>query len=138
MFGMVLCKGLEEHAELNEPFGELLNALPHVKGCCTDALIIEPMTRAQFDPPPELEMLHSVVAEILLALEANVSAEVERRFDEFVERLWQRTQGNWVALTTFVTVLDQRLGPDSRRPRLLTQKIIDDVFDQLDRVRKLW
>ena len=45
---------------------------------------------------------------------------------------------HWVSLTTFVTALDQRLDPDEGRLRLLTQKIIDDVFDQLDRVRKLW
>jgi hypothetical protein len=138
MFGMALCKRLEEHADLAEPFGELLNALPHVKGCCADAIIIEPMTRAQFDPPPELAIPHSVVADILLALEVTVSAEVERRFDTFVDHLWKRTQGNWVSLTTFVTVLDQHLGPDSRRPRLLKQAMIDSTFDQLAGVRKVW
>jgi hypothetical protein len=43
-----------------------------------------------------------------------------------------------VSLTTFITVLDQRLGSDKGRQRLLTQKSIDDVFGQLDSVRKLW
>jgi hypothetical protein len=45
-------------------------------------------------------------------------------------RLWKRTQVKWVVLTTLVTALDQRLGPDKGRPQLLTQKSIDNVFDQ--------
>jgi hypothetical protein len=122
----------------DEPFGELLKALPHVQDSCADGIVVEPMTRKQFDPPAELKLDHSVVAEVLIALEATPNAEVKERFDEFVERFWKRTQGIWVPLTTVVTALDQRLGPDSRRPRLLTQNIIDDVFNQLDRVRKLW
>lgn len=127
-FGIVLCARQELDEEDDETFGDTLAQVPHVKDCCLDSITLEPMTRGQFEP--------EVYARFIAGLQARPASTVDQM--ALIERLWDWTKGNWKSLSTVVTVFDQHLGPDAKRPRVFGQREIDDVFARLEGVRKAW
>lgn len=72
-----------------------------------------------------------VLPKILWSLEATLAPEVKPRARAFREAFWEWTQGNWHLINRHTWLFDDELSGDKRRPRLITQDVIDHIYARL-------
>ena len=57
--------------------------------------------------------------------------------DSLYKRAWTYTAGHWDLTTMLATVFDDELGQSKKTFRLVTQAVVDRVFDRLMPIPKL-
>jgi hypothetical protein len=93
-----------------------------------DAGIVEAMSEAEF----RLEVL----PRLYLALDADVSPEIEMNIDDFEATLWRHTQGNWHRIEAVTTIFDEELGPRNGDVRVINPEIEERVNQRLNRTKR--
>lgn len=138
-FSIILGIQMEDKANFYKEVGYLRGAMGAVRHLCTDYVEVERL------PPPEKvledeewEFEGRVIPALLIHLDARPTQEFQDRQQEFVDKIWIYTKGNWMALTTTAKLFDEELGTDDRRGRVLSWTVAERVFARLSYLGKLW
>lgn len=122
-FALLLCAELQKNEDPGTPFYRLLNNVPNVLEARLGNPVLLPIEAEEFQL--------KVLPKILRSLEATLAPEVRPRARAFREDFWEWTQGNWHLINRHTWLFDDELGGDKRRPRLITQDVIDRVYARL-------
>jgi hypothetical protein len=127
-FGLILCAQLKLGESRDEPLQHLFQDVPEARKARTDALVIKPLDEEEFR--------FKVMLNILKGLKANLAPEMRPKHLEFTEQWWQRTRGNWHSIIRLAKFFDWALSPDQRCPRLMTEEVVDQVYQRLSVVSR--
>ena len=126
-FSIVLAATMEINATPGEPLSDILQAIPRAANSCGDGVVLNLMTKAQFDP--------FLISDVLVALDADVTTEVDHNFNQFVDQFWDTTKGNWTSINTIAARFHERLV--GKQPRMISTQIIEEVFAGIQRARSV-